>query len=73
MENSYMSIDSGNFNMGYIKPAVYVKQEPRIEDDGIYMPEREYVPEGTYSHYRVVITKEMFIEAYNKWIKGVEE
>lgn len=67
-----MQIDSG-FNAGYIKPAVYVKQEPQVTDDGIYMPEREYVLEGTCSKYRMVMTKEMFIEAYNKWIKGTEE
>lgn len=67
-----MQIDNG-FDVRYIKPAVYVKQEPEITDDGIYMPEHEYVLEGTCSKYRMVITKEMFIEAYNKWIKGVDE
>ena len=50
MENSYMKIDNG-FNEGYIKPAVYVKQEPQITDDGIYMPERKYVLEGTCGNY----------------------
>lgn len=68
-----LRIDNGNFNMGYIKPAVYVKQEPKITDDGIYMPELEYALEGTCSNYRMIMTKEMFIEAYNKWIKGMEE
>lgn len=49
---------------------VYVKQEPKVTDDGIYMPYKEYVPEGCASNYRLVMTKEMFVEAYNKWIGG---
>lgn len=53
-----------------ISPVVEVKQEPRIDDDGIWVPMCEYVPEGMVSNYRLVISKEMFIEAYNKWIKG---
>lgn len=72
MEQS-LKIDNGAYNVGYIKPAVYVKQEPKITDDGIYMPECEYVLEGMCSNYRMIITKEMFIEAYNRWIKGVDE
>lgn len=47
----------------------YIKQHPYVDDYGIYIPEREYVPEGTESVYKCVMTKEMFIEAYNKWIK----
>lgn len=46
-----------------------VKQEPYIDDDGIYIPMEEYVPEGCISAYKCIMTKEMFIEAYNKWIK----
>lgn len=53
-----------------ISPIISVKQEPRIDDDGIWTPICEYVPEGMVSNYRLVISKEMFIEAYNKWIKG---
>ena len=47
----------------------YTRQEPYIDEYGIYIPEREYVPVGTESTYKCVMTKEMFIEAYNKWIK----
>ena len=47
----------------------YIRQYPYVDDYGIYVPEREYVPEGTESAYKCVMTKEMFIEAYNKWIK----
>ena len=49
---------------------VYIKQEPMVTDDGIYMPVQAYVPEGMVSNYRIVMTKDMFIEAYNKWIGG---
>ena len=47
----------------------FVKQEPYIDDDGIYIPMEEYVPEGCASFYKCIMTKKMFVEAYNKWIK----
>lgn len=47
----------------------YIRQKPYVDEYGIYVPEKEYVPEGTESFYRCIMTKEMFIEAYNKWIK----
>lgn len=53
-----------------ISPVVYMKQEPYISDKGIWAPVHEYMPEGMASNYRLVISKEMFVEAYNKWIKG---
>lgn len=52
----------------YVKPE-FVKQEPFIDDEGIWMPLEAYVPKGCASNYQLVISKEMFIEAYNKWIK----
>lgn len=51
----------------------YVKNEPYVGDDGIYMPVTEYSLEGTMPYYRLVVTKELFVEAYNKWIKGSDE
>lgn len=51
----------------------YVKNEPYVGDDGIYMPVAEYSLEGTMPYYRLVVTKEIFVEAYNKWIKGCDE
>ena len=48
----------------------YIIQEPYVDDDGIYIPLKEYVPEGCESAYLCVTTKEMFVEAYNKWIKN---
>jgi hypothetical protein len=50
--------------------SVIVKQESKINDEGIWMPWEEYVPEGCASNYRLLISKEMFVEAYNKWIKN---
>ena len=51
-----------------INSTVYVKNKPIVTDDGIYMPVNEYSQEGTQSAYRCVMTKEQFVEAYNKWI-----
>lgn len=47
----------------------YVKQYPYVDDTGIWVPIEEYVPKGCASNYRLVMTKEMFIEAYNKYIE----
>lgn len=46
----------------------YIKQEPYVDDTGIYIPIHEYVEEGLASDYRCVMTRELFVEAYNKWI-----
>lgn len=51
------------------KDTIWVKQYPYVGDDGIYTPCEEYVPEDCVSVYKLVISKEMFVEAYNKWIK----
>ena len=48
----------------------YTRQEPYIDDYGIYVPEETYVPQGTRGSYKCIITKELFVEAYNKWIEG---
>ena len=51
----------------YNKP--YVRQEPYVNEEGIYVPVHEYVQEDCVSVYRCVMTKDMFVEAYNKYIK----
>ena len=51
----------------------YIKQEPYVNDEGIWLPVQEYVPEGYAAAYQCLITKELFVEAYNKWIKNKEE
>jgi hypothetical protein len=53
----------GKVNVYRIHGKDYV---PYVDDDGIYMP-------NAYSnnvYYQCVMTKELFVEAYNKWIKG---
>ena len=50
----------------------YIRQEPFVDHRGIYMPVDEYVHEGCQSQYRCIITREMFVEAYNKWIKNAD-
>lgn len=42
---------------------------PHVGDDGIYVP---YVI-GDRVYSQLLISKEMFVEAYNKWIKGEEK
>lgn len=39
--------------------------EPFVDDEGIYIP-------SSYDqrYYQCLITRELFVEAYNKWIKG---
>lgn len=49
-----------------------VPQEPYVNDSGIWVPLNPYVEEGNVSTYKMIISKELFIEAYNKWIKGEE-
>ena len=46
----------------------YVEQKPYVGEDGIYVPLHPYVPEGQASAYRCLISKELFVEAYNKYI-----
>ena len=52
------------------KVVEYIKQEPYVGDDAIYWPVEEYVREDCAGYYRTILTKELFIEAYNKWIVG---
>lgn len=53
----------------FLQPT-YIKQEPYVDDKGIWVPYHEYVQEGCSSNYKLAITREIFIEAYNKFIKG---
>ena len=50
--------------------SVYILQEPYVSNDGIYVPLSPYVKKGTCSHYKCVMTKELVIQAYNKFING---
>ena len=64
------AVDKYSWQTAKISPVVEVKQEPYVDDKGIWIPVHEYMPENMVSAYRLVLSKEMFIEAYNKWIKG---
>ena len=48
----------------------YVLNSSYINDDGIWVPCEAYSLKGTASAYKMLISKELFIDAYNKWIKG---
>lgn len=70
--NEY-KVDGRNLDLKTIlraKRPTYIKQNPYVGEDGIYFPCEEYVEEGSMSDYKCVLTKEMFVEAYNKWIKS---
>lgn len=56
----------------------YCKQNPYVDDEAIYVPTEEYAPIGRTAYYKKLMSKEIFIEAYEKWIlptqyKSVEE
>lgn len=50
----------------------YTQHFPYVGDDAIYVPVNPVTKNGTMSAYKPLITKELFIEAYNKWIKDAE-
>lgn len=50
----------------------YTRVDPYVDDEGMYIPVKEYVQQGSDSLYRCIMTKEMFVEAYNKWIIGAQ-
>ena len=56
-----------------IKEPVYVQCNPYVGADGIYIPVQSYVSEDTMPAYRLLISKDMFVEVYNKWIKGEDD
>lgn len=48
----------------------YIKLEPYVNGEGIWFPCEEYGVEGMSHAYKCLITKELFVEAYEKWIKN---
>ena len=50
----------------------WVKQEPYVTDDGYYTPVNAYALSGGASMYRLTISREHFIECYNRWVKEEE-
>lgn len=47
----------------------YIKTKPMIDDTGIWMPIESFVPADCAPVYKLVMPREMFVEAYNRWIK----
>ncbi len=50
----------------------YTQHFPYIDDDAIYVPSESVTRSDLMPAYKVLITKELFVEAYNKWIEGKE-
>lgn len=46
----------------------YIEQKPYVDDKAIWAPDRHFILEGSPSHYHPIISKEMFCEAYDKWV-----
>ena len=44
------------------------RAEPYVAEDGIYMPLHDYVYEGVVTEYRLILTKELFQEAFKEYI-----
>lgn len=63
-------METNNHRIDNVKRPQLIKQEPYVNNEGIYVPTEPYAYEGSCSYYRMLISKEMFVEAYNKWIKG---
>ena len=48
----------------------WFKAMPKVTDDAILMPMQPIYQTGTAVSYKTVMTREVFIEAYKKWILG---
>lgn len=44
------------------------RAEPYVDDDGIYMPVHEYFYEGVSTEYKMIMSKELFQEAFKEYI-----
>ena len=44
------------------------RAEPYVAEDGIYMPVHEYIYDGVPTEYKLVLTKEIFQEAFKEYI-----
>lgn len=48
----------------------YIKHEPYVGEEAIYIPAVPWAAKGEMVPYKALITKDLFVEAYNKWIKN---
>ena len=44
------------------------RAEPYVGEDGIYMPIHDYIYDGGPAEYKMIITKELFQEAFKEYI-----
>lgn len=65
MKSDYSDIDTINIEEG----ETWYPNHPYVDDKGIWNPLSPYSRYGTCSEYKMIISKEMFIEAYNKYIR----
>ena len=70
--NKYHASQTTTITTPRLSQRKYIKQEPYVNDEGIWIPIQEYIQEGYAAAYQCLITKELFVEAYNKWIKNSE-
>ncbi|MBQ6536825.1 MAG: hypothetical protein IJI40_08640 [Firmicutes bacterium] len=47
----------------------WLKAEPLIDDEGIFIPEKVYYRASSGCQYRLIMTREMFREAWRRYIK----
>lgn len=58
------------FHLSEANTAKWIKAEPYVDEYGIYYPVDSYFLEGYPPAYRLVMTADMFREAYKKYIQG---
>ena len=58
-KTSFDTLDNNSF---------YIEQKPYVDDKAIWAPDRHFILEGSPRHYHSIISKEMFLEAYDKWV-----
>ena len=46
----------------------WVKNEPLVNNEGIFIPVHPYSRDGEATAYQLIMTKEMFQEAYRRFI-----
>ena len=50
----------------------WIEQNPYVDNTGIWIPAEPYIEEGSAGLYKLLLSKELFVEAYDRWIKGAE-
>ena len=70
---SDINVECTEYKTATIAKPVYRKNVPYMDEDGIYVPVHEYTEDGVCSNFRQIISKELFVEAFNKWISTCNE